>query len=80
MSEEEEVLWETSARHLCFRCFLPILTHFIADLWGYSEQTFLSHTAGILLFKQDLVAHSCTVILTCSAFLSLHKQEEKTPQ
>lgn len=37
MSEEEEVLWETSARHLCFRCFSQILTHFIADLWGHLQ-------------------------------------------
>lgn len=34
MSEEEEVLWETSTRHLCFRCFSQ---NFIADLLGYSK-------------------------------------------
>lgn len=58
MSEEEEVLWETSARHLCFRCFSQILTHFSADLLGYSKQTFPIHTAGALLFKQDLEPQS----------------------
>ena len=49
MSEEEEVLWETSARHLSFRCFFSqnFLTHLIADPRGFSEQAFFFqiHTA-----------------------------------
>ena len=42
MSEEEEVLWETSARHLCFRCFFSqnFLTRLIADPRGFSVQAF----------------------------------------
>ena len=49
MSEEEEVLWETSARHLSFRCFFSqnFLTRLIADPRGFSEQAFFFqiHTA-----------------------------------
>lgn len=62
MSEEEEVLQETSVRHLCFRCFLPILTHFVADPRGYSKQTFLIHTAATLLFVHGFGSTICTVI------------------
>lgn len=54
MSEEEEVLWETSARHLCFRCFLANFNTFSALICrGIFEPTFQIHTAGALLFKQD---------------------------
>lgn len=56
MSEEEEVLWETSARHLCFRCFFSqnFLTRLIADPRGFSEQAFFFffqiHTAAGAFF------------------------------
>lgn len=69
MSEEEEVLRETSVRHLCFRCFLPILTHFSADPRGYSKPTFLIRTAVTLLFMQDLVPQSVLSFSAGSAFL-----------
>lgn len=69
MSEEEEVLRETSVRHLCFRCFLPILTHFSADPRGYSKQTFLIRTAVTSLYMQDLVPQSVLSFSAGSAFL-----------
>lgn len=61
MSEEEEVLWETSARHLCFRCFFSqnFLTRLIADPRGFSEQAFFFFSKftlppGLFLpFEQD---------------------------
>lgn len=59
LSEKEEVLQETSARHLCFRRFLPILTHFITDRRGYSKQSFLIHTAAIHVGFEATI---CTVI------------------
>lgn len=78
MSEEEEVLKETSARHLCFSCFSPILTHFIADLWWFSSQSFQIHTAGALLCKQDLVPQS-VLSLTDKLGKPQSPQVEKAP-
>ncbi len=82
MSEEEEVLWETSARHLCFRCFSQkMLTHFIADLLGYSEQAFQnSHCWGCFSIQAGFGTTICTVILTGSAFLGRHKREKASRQ
>lgn len=66
--EEEEVLWETSARHLCFR----FLTHFcIADLRGYSKlQTFSnSHRRGLAI-QAEFFHHNmyCLFAVTSSSF------------
>lgn len=59
MSEEEEVLWETSARHLCFRCFSQIFNTFHRWSVGVFQAGISnSHCWGFFLFKQDLVPQS----------------------